>query len=246
MNISPRTVSPKERADVSAGVRRWAIKGAVGVLTAALLLFLPAWRLDWPMGWAVVALYGLWHGALALLLIPRSPELLAERGAGPQEGAKRWDTAVLGVVGLTTIAKYVIAGFDLRLGWTSQLWRPVAPVIQVAALVVAAMGFALTTWAMVANAFFSEVVRIQDDRGHTVATGGPYRYARHPGYVGQIAFELAVSVALGSLWALIPGVLSALLIILRTALEDRTLQEELAGYQEYAGRVRYRLLPGVW
>jgi len=83
-------------------------------------------------------------------------------------------------------------------------------------------------------------------RGHTVATGGPYRYVRHPGYLGSILFQIATPLILGSLWALIPGVLAALLLVVRTALEDGTLQDELDGYNEYARRVRYRLLPGVW
>jgi protein-S-isoprenylcysteine O-methyltransferase Ste14 len=104
----------------------------------------------------------------------------------------------------------------------------------------------LLTWSMAANAFFAQTVRIQEDRGHTVATGGPYRYVRHPGYVGGILFQVATPLILGSVWALIPAGLTVCLTIIRTALEDRTLLEELDGYKEYAGRVRYRLLPGVW
>ena len=90
------------------------------------------------------------------------------------------------------------------------------------------------------------MVRIQEERGHTVATGGPYQFVRHPGYVGAIMFQLGSPIALGSLWALIPSGLSAILYVIRTALEDRTLQEELDGYSDYAQRVRHRLLPGVW
>jgi protein-S-isoprenylcysteine O-methyltransferase Ste14 len=114
------------------------------------------------------------------------------------------------------------------------------------ALVIAAATFALVTWSMAANAFFSMIVRIQDDRKHAVADTGPYRFVRHPGYVGSIVFELASPILLGSLWALIPGVIAALLFLTRTALEDRTLHEELTGYPEYAQRTRYRLVPGVW
>jgi protein-S-isoprenylcysteine O-methyltransferase Ste14 len=101
-------------------------------------------------------------------------------------------------------------------------------------------------WAMVSNSFFSQIVRIQADRGHTVAIGGPYRVVRHPAYVGMILFELAISTLLASWWALAAGGLCASLLILRTALEDRTLQAELEGYGEYARRVRYRLVPGIW
>ena len=101
-------------------------------------------------------------------------------------------------------------------------------------------------WDTASNAYFSQIVRIQTDRGHKVATGGPYQYVRHPAYVGTILYELAVPVLLASWWALIPGGLNAILLVLRTALEDRTLQAELTGYADYARQVRYRLLPGIW
>jgi len=117
---------------------------------------------------------------------------------------------------------------------------------QIAALVVSALGYGLVVWATASNAFFSQVVRIQSERGHSVATGGPYRYARHPAYLGTILYELAVPVLLASWWALIVGGLNVILLILRTALEDRTLRAELTGYDDYAREVRYRLLPGIW
>jgi protein-S-isoprenylcysteine O-methyltransferase Ste14 len=99
---------------------------------------------------------------------------------------------------------------------------------------------------MVSNPFFSTVVRIQTDRGHTVATGGPYRFVRHPGYAGALALTLATPFLLGSWPALIPSVALVAILVVRTILEDRTLRRELPGYTEYAGRVRYRLLPGIW
>jgi protein-S-isoprenylcysteine O-methyltransferase Ste14 len=99
---------------------------------------------------------------------------------------------------------------------------------------------------MASNAFFSQVVRIQSERGHAVATGGPYHYVRHPAYIGAILYELAVPVLLASWWALIPSALGAILLILRTALEDRTLQAELTGYVDYARQVRHRLVSGIW
>jgi protein-S-isoprenylcysteine O-methyltransferase Ste14 len=194
------------------------------------------------MGWAMVGIYALWVGANALFLIPRNPELLAERAKRHKEGMKTWDKLVLSVVGLATLAKYIIAGLDVRYGWTAQM--PLT--IQIVALVISALGYALGTWAMATNAYFSMVVRIQEDRGHAVVSDGPYRYVRHPGYTGTTAFELATPIMLGSLWALIPGVLAAVLTIARTALEDQTLQKELDGYRDYAQRVRYRLLPGIW
>jgi protein-S-isoprenylcysteine O-methyltransferase Ste14 len=217
------------------------LREAMGVVIVALTLFLPAGRLDWAMGWALVGLYALWVAATALVLIPNNPELYLER-ATRREGGKTWDTVILSIIGLTTIAKHVVAGLDVRFGWTVPL--PLA--LQLAAMGVAALGYALMTWALAVNAFFSKVVSIQEDRGQRVVTRGPYRLVRHPGYVGTIAFELATPIMLGSLWALIPGVLGASLTVVRTVLEDRTLQRELDGYQEYARHVPHRLLPGVW
>ena len=113
-------------------------------------------------------------------------------------------------------------------------------------MVVAVPGYLLSIWAARVNKFYSRFVRIQKERGHTVVSAGPYRYVRHPGYAGLVIFYLAASLALGSLWALIRNGLMSLLLVIRTVLEDRTLLEELDGYKEYAGRVRYRLLPGIW
>ena len=102
------------------------------------------------------------------------------------------------------------------------------------------------TWAESVNKFFEPTVRIQTDRGHKVIDTGPYRIMRHPGYVFSFAFFLGIPLALGSLWGLIPAMLMCLMLVVRTVLEDRTLQAELPGYREYAQRVRYRLIPGVW
>ena len=99
---------------------------------------------------------------------------------------------------------------------------------------------------MITNTFFSGTVRIQHDRGHAVISDGPYGWVRHPGYAGWSLSLITTPLMLGSFWALIPGALAALLLIVRTVFEDQTLQGELEGYSDYAQRVRYRLLPGVW
>ena len=235
------SVEQEMTPEVKQGVVRWLRREVIGVLFVAATLFIPAGRWNWVWGWALVGIYAVWVSANALILIPRSPELLAER-AQRKKGIKDWDAVLMSIVGIVTMCKLIVAGLDVRYGWTVgiPLW------LQIVTLAVAALGYALGTWAMAANAFFSMMVRIQDDRGHAVVTGGPYQFVRHPGYVGVIAFELATPVMLGSLWALIAGVLAALLVVVRTALEDRTLQKELEGYGEYAQQTRYRLLPGVW
>ena len=102
------------------------------------------------------------------------------------------------------------------------------------------------TWAEAVNKFFEPTVRIQTDRGHRVIDTGPYAIVRHPGYVSGFLVFIGMPLCLGSLWALIPAVLVCLLLVVRTIWEDQTLREELAGYEEYAQRVRYRLIPGVW
>jgi protein-S-isoprenylcysteine O-methyltransferase Ste14 len=178
---------------------------------------------------------------MLIVMARRHPQLLAER-TGPRKGAKSTDAAIMGVVGLLTVGRSIIAGLDIRYGWTTAV--PLA--LQLVTLVLAALSYALVIWATAANPFFSQIVRIQKERGHHVASGGPYRFVRHPAYVGSVVHELSVPIMLGSWWALIPGVVIFLLFVVRTALEDRTLRSELEGYHEYSQKVRYRLLPGVW
>ena len=242
MNAEPSAVQPNEQSDTRRGIAKWLMREVMGVLLVAVTLFIPAGRLDWWQGWAVVGIYAVWSAANALILIPRNPELLIER-ASRKKDAATWDTVILSIIGLATLAKHIVAGLDVRWEWTAQK-MPLA--LQISALVIAALGYALGTWAMASNPFFSLVGRIQEDRGHAVATSGPYQVVRHPAYVGTAVFELATPILLGSLWALIPGGLIALLTVIRTALEDKMLHQGLSGYEEYAQRVRYRLLPGIW
>jgi protein-S-isoprenylcysteine O-methyltransferase Ste14 len=197
--------------------------------------------MNWPMGWALIAVTFAWATGTLIVAVRRHPQLLAER-TGPRKGAKSVDTAIMGVVGLLIVGRSVVAGLDIRNGWSPEM--PLA--LQVAMLVLAALSYALVIWATASNPFFSQIVRIQKERGHYVASGGPYRFVRHPGYVGSLLHELSVPIMLGSWWALIPGVVIFLLFVVRTALEDRTLLAELEGYSDYSRKVRFRLLPGIW
>jgi len=223
-------------------VVRYVVREALSLAGMGVALFWSAARIDWWAGWAALVVMGVWIAATAVIVLHLNPALLAER-LGPREGAKSWDAAIVSSLGLVTLVRYIVAGLDQRYGWTGGL--PVAA--QLAGLAVGAVGYDLLfVWATVSNAFFSQVVRIQPERGQTVVSGGPYRYVRHPAYIGAIVYELAAPVLFASWWAMIPSGLAAILLIVRTALEDRTLQAELAGYAEYARRVRYRLVPGVW
>ena len=123
---------------------------------------------------------------------------------------------------------------------------PFAFNVKIAALVVMVVGYAFGTWALMENRFFSGVVRIQKDRGHHVVSTGPYRIMRHPGYAGALWMYLATPIFMDSLWAFIPTILLVVVTVIRTSLEDRTLQEELPGYKEFTQKTRYRLLPGIW
>ncbi len=223
------------------GVVRWAIRETMGIIMAALILFLSAGRWDWLWGWVAVGTLVYWVGGTALAVIPRHPELLNQR-RGPRKDAKAWDMAIVGMLGVLVLAVYLVAGLDVRYVWT--VGFPTGA--QIAGTIVTLLGYSVLVWATASNAFFSQNVRIQKERSHTVATGGPYRYVRHPGYVGSILAYLGTPVLLGSSWAILLGIVMVALIVVRTALEDKTLQNELPGYQEYAQQVRYRLLPGVW
>ena len=241
MNTHTSASQSGQAPSLTAAIIRRFIQLAAYIVIQAALLFAASGRPDWLMAWIYLGLYVGGIALLSVVLLPRSPELVAERSQ-IKENAKGWDrvlTSLYGVIGLSIL---VVAGLDLRFGWSPHFpdW------LEWVGVVVILPGWALLSWAMISNRFFSGVVRIQTDRGHTVVSGGPYQFVRHPGYGGMIIAALATAAMLGSWWAFIPTGLLLCLIVVRTALEDRTLQNELAGYQAYAARVRYRLVPGVW
>ncbi len=220
----------------------------IGFLVYSLLtpaiLFLTAGTLAWPEAW-VYAIISVAAAVLSrVLILLKQPDLAAERGRFTEgEGAKAWDRQLVPIVALLlpTIV-LVVCGLDYR--W--QASGPVTPWLQWVACVVLVAGYAFSLWALIANRFFSTVVRIQRERGHTVVSSGPYRFVRHPGYAGGMLYYVTTPLMLGTLWGLVPVLVEIVLLVLRTALEDRTLQEELPGYADYARRVRYRLVPGIW
>jgi protein-S-isoprenylcysteine O-methyltransferase Ste14 len=192
----------------------------------------------------LIALLAAFLAAHPLILVPINPDLLVERGKGIRdEGVKTWDKRIAPLAGgVMPFLSWIIAGLDVRFGWTG----PVPLAYHLVGLLGFILGFGLFLWAMASNAFFSEGVRIQEERGHTVTTGGPYQYVRHPGYSGAILAQLSTPLLLGSPWSLIPSLAGAALYIARTFLEDKTLIAELPGYNEYTHQTRYRLVPGVW
>jgi protein-S-isoprenylcysteine O-methyltransferase Ste14 len=241
MDAKPTAQLPEDRP-----VGNWRMAATFGgfALFVAITLFGAAGRLDWVMGWIYLAAVIVTAVASRILMARANPDLVAERARfADKPDVKGWDRLLMPFVGIVgPFAIWVIAGLNERF-----LWPPEMPLwLQIGGVAVLAFGCVFSTWAMVANRFFSAVVRIQVDRGHRVVSDGPYRYVRHPGYTGSAAAWLGAALMLASWWALVPAALVTLALVVRTALEDRTLQVELNGYGEYAGRVRYRLLPGVW
>ncbi|MGB7537014.1 MAG: isoprenylcysteine carboxylmethyltransferase family protein [Anaerolineales bacterium] len=239
--------SPSRKKDAvhQAGITPGAvIRFALVVLLQPAILFGAAGRLDWWMGWIYMGLFLFVSLGSRVLLQRKNPDLIAERASSMDRGdVSPVDKAIVSLIAIFgPMAGLLVAGLDYRLGWTP----PLPPAVPWIALILAAGGLLLGTWAMLENRFFSAVVRIQTDRGQTVVTTGPYRFVRHPSYVGGAISFLFIPFFLNTLWALIPSGFIILGYLIRTMLEDRTLQAGLPGYAEYARRVRYRLVPGIW
>jgi protein-S-isoprenylcysteine O-methyltransferase Ste14 len=212
----------------------------VFVLAQGALLFISAGRFDWPGGWAYLGLYAACVTGLGIYMVPRNPEVINERGRMGQN-TKGWDRVLVTFFSIVSLSILVIAGLEYR--WAG---ATVPAGLQIFGGVTFLISFGITGWAMAANTYLATTVRIQEERGHQVVTGGPYRFVRHPMYAGSFFFTPGTPLLLGSWWALIPAVLVSVLVIVRTALEDKTLQAELPGYKVYAQRTKYRIFPGVW
>lgn len=245
MNVNRSVTQTNRNSEISStGWIRVIIRAIVYMILLPAVVFIAAGRLDWTMAWVYVGLTIISAVVSRVMMRRKYPDLFIERAqALDKKDTKTWDRVLVQLVAfLGPITILVIAGLDRRFDWSPEISLE----LQLAALVAVVLGYLLAYWAVMSNKFFSATVRIQKERGHTVVTGGPYQYIRHPGYAGGVVSDLATPVMLGSLWALIPAVLTGCLIVVRTALEDKTLKNELNGYKEYAWQVRYRLLPGVW
>ena len=203
------------------------------------ILFKFAGRWDYWHGWAYLLLH-IYVVLFTWLIIPS--ELVQER-TKPGPGTKKWDYVLCAAYILLTYIIPLIAALDAgRYHWTGDFpfWA------NVLAFIIIFLGNSLTIFSLWKNQFFSSTVRIQKDRGHYVIDKGPYAFIRHPGYAGGLVASFAIPFALNSLWTLIPIGLTTAVFIIRTYLEDVTLQKELPGYVDYAARVKYRLIPRLW
>lgn len=198
----------------------------------------------WWQAWAYSAIIVVAGIGMRVWADQRHPGMEAERVQfiKPQD-VKLWDKILAPLVGLSVgYPLYIVAGLDHRYHLS-----PVFPGwLNILGLGLCVLGYWFAGWALVENRFFSSAVRIQTDRGHVVCDSGPYLFLRHPGYAGNLPPLVGIVLALGSLWAIVPALVALILIVIRTALEDRTLQEELPGYRDYTRRVRYRLIPWIY
>ena len=215
-----------------------------GIAFAAVflaLLFVPAGTLRWTEAWIFIGLYTVLTTVTALWIRFKDPELFKERSSFKKD-TKTWDKIIIFLYIVGLMGLLAVAGLDaVRFHWSHvPVWKKV---IGFAGFIPASLiVFAATRH----NTYLSQGVRIQKERGHQVCTTGPYRIVRHPMYSGIILLIACLPLALGSLFAFIPAFVIVCLFILRTILEDQTLKSELEGYREYAARVRFKLIPGIW
>ena len=233
MNGQTRRLGPaivKRMLQISAFTAGW-----------STVLFACAGRLDWPRGWICLAVYLLGVAITAILVIGKNPDVIAAR-ARMHADAKGFDKLFTALYSLLVFVVPAVAGLDaVRFGWSSMPFQTVWPGVFLYLLAAVPV-----VWAMTANPFLENQVRIQTDRGHRVIATGPYRLVRHPMYVGVILQNISTPLILGSCWTYVPVAVVVALFLWRTAREDRTLRSERGGYEEYARHTRYRLLPGVW
>jgi protein-S-isoprenylcysteine O-methyltransferase Ste14 len=209
-----------------------------------LILLVCGGDFNWWQAWVFSVLIFVAGIGGRILAEKRHPGILVERATSEKTlNAKSWDKVLSPLMAISlTFPLVIVAGLDHRYGWTPlfSTW------INILGLGLIALGYAFAAWALIENRFFSSTVRIQTDRGHSVCDSGPYRIVRHPGYAGNLLALAGIIMGLNTMWTLIPAAVALVIAVIRTALEDKTLHEELTGYQDYARRVRYRLFPGIY
>lgn len=235
------TASDQPRQPERIDRRRLILSVGSSLLIFVLFLFVPAGTLAWWRGWLFLVVTVSASILMTLYLRRVNPDIVAAR-VNRHEGTKGWDRVLLGLFFPAFVSILPLAALDDgRYHWFPMPWWVCGIGY---ALMIA--GIAGVTWAEAVNKFFEPTVRIQTDRGQTVIDFGPYAIIRHPGYGSGFLVFIGMPLSLGSLWAMIPAVLACLLLVVRTILEDKTLRTELPGYEEYAQRTRYRLIPGIW
>lgn len=231
-------VAPDKRKSVSTRVAQVVLT----LIWAIGSQFLAAGTWNWTRGWICVSVWIVTMSLVTLFTQRYNPQLMKERAKWRRKDTKRFDQIFLTIYLPLVLIQPVVAGFDaVRYRWSTIPFAYVYP-----GIILLLLASALIAWVLCTNPYAETSVRIQTDRGQEVITTGPYRFVRHPMYVGVILLYFATPMIWGSLWALAVAGVIAVLMVSRTALEDRTLRRELPGYEEYAVHTRYRLLPHLW
>ena len=227
-------------SNANRAIIRYFLQIGIFVFFFAASLFFSAGHTDWTMGWVFIAIVAASQISIAIILMMRNPELMIERDI--RKGKRDLDRILTGVMTLFgPISICIVAGLNNRYGLPQ-----ISFTYQIIGVALAILGSILPAWAMASNKFFYGVLRIEQEKNHSVCSSGAYQYVRHPGYLGAIIFDLATPLILNSVWAFIPAILTICAIVIRTSLEDKALQNGLDGYKNYAQQVRYRLFPAVW
>ena len=216
----------------------------IAYLSIPIILLVCGWDFSWWQAWVFLVLIVTAGIGGRIWAERRHPGILAERfKCLKDQDVKSWDKIIAPLMALSlSFPLVIVAGLDHYFAWS-----PLFPIwMNLLGFVLITFGYAFASWALIENRFFTSLVRIQKDREHEVCNSGPYRIVRHPGYAGNICALPGIVLALSSVWTLIPVVIAIIIAVIRTELEDRTLQEELKGYKEYVQRVRYRLIPGIY
>ena len=223
-------------------IAKWLLQNTIWLAIFAALLLVPAGTLHWPAAWVFLGTMALTSLVFALWLAKNDPQLFAERMSSPiQAGQPAADKTMIFAFGLFSLSWFVAMGFDQRLHPDRM---PFAWHLLGVGLLIASSAFIL--WVFRENSFAAAVVKVQSERGHRVVSTGPYALVRHPMYSGAALFMVGIALLLGSWWGLALSPFFAVLFAIRTRIEEAALMTELPGYADYAARVRYRLVPGLW
>ncbi len=220
-------------------LRRLILSSVVFFIVLLVAMFLPAGDIRWEKGWLFLLVYLVLIVLGVVYLWRVNPDIFVARSK-IQEGTKGWDKVLVSILLLAHMAEFPVAALDDgRFRWSGvSLW------VVILGYVLLCVGFFVIAWVEKVNKFAEPGVRVHAEQ--KVIDTGPYTLVRHPMYAGAVPFFVGIALALGSYWALVPAAIATMLLVVRTVMEDRTLHEELAGYKEYAARVRYRLIPGIW
>jgi protein-S-isoprenylcysteine O-methyltransferase Ste14 len=217
------------------------IKGILSVSVTGICVFLLAGDTRYWPGWMFVCITAI-RFAVGVLIFRNRPGLIQER-VKPGPGTVWWDKVFYAVYGPLFLTILVVGSLDGgRFKWSADMsawWIAAGACLHI-------LSHVLVLWAMHVNDFFSSTVRIQTERNHQVVDSGPYRYIRHPGYIAAAFMAFSLALLLGSWYAMIPAAGVIVSLVIRTALEDRTLRNELEGYEQYCAATQYKLFPGLW